>query len=363
MPKKPKHQADLPTIKQLPSGSWHAKVYTHTDENGKRHYKSFTNLDKKKLVLELAQFKADKKEARIEAASGHLDLTLREAMTEYIESKSAVSSPTTIKGYRDIRDNHLQDIIGIRITDITQQLIQVSVNREAARYSPKTVRNAYALFTATMSFFLPGTAFHTTLPQKEKNEVVIPTEEEVTLLVDEAKGKPIYLPLLLGACCGLRRSEIAALTWSDIDLNAGTIRVARALVVDDTGHFVEKGTKTSAGTRTVRLFPLVLDELRRLKEESPDNDPSKRITISPNQITRHFSRLQNDTGTRHYRFHDLRHYCVSVMLSLNIPKNYIANYVGHESEHMIDSVYGHIMASRKTAVEDLMQDYYSKIFH
>lgn len=357
-----KKNTGIPTIKQLPSGSWHAKVYTHTDENGKRHYKSFTNLDKKKLVLELAQFKADKKEARIEAASGRIDLTLREAMTEYIESKNAVSSPTTVKGYRDIRDNHLKDIMEIRITDITQQLIQVSINREAARYSPKTVRNAYALFTATMSFFLPDIAFHTTLPQKEKSEVVIPTEEEITVLVEAAKEKPIYLPLLLGSCCGLRRSEIAALTWEDLDLKEGTIRIHRALVVDDTGHFVEKGTKTSAGTRTVRLFPLVLDELKRLKEETGTASPDTRITISPNQITRHFSRLLDSTGVRHYRFHDLRHYCVSVMLSLNIPKFYIANYVGHESEHMIDTVYGHIMASRKTAVEDLMQDYYSKIF-
>ena len=45
--------------------------------------------------------------------------------------------------------------------------------------------------------------------------------------------------------------------------------------------------------------------------------------------------------------HDLRHYLVSVMLSLNIPKMYIADYVGHADEHMIDTVYGHIMASKK----------------
>ena len=65
-------------------------------------------------------------------------------------------------------------------------------------------------------------------------------------------------------------------------------------------------------------------------------------------------------GLPEYRFHDLRHYTVSVMLALNIPKKYIADYVGHESENMIDEVYGHIMASKKTSVEDQMQEYFSK---
>lgn len=50
------------------------------------------------------------------------------------------------------------------------------------------------------------------------------------------------------------------------------------------------------------------------------------------------------------------------MLSLNIPKKYIADYVGHETEDMIDLVYGHIMQSKKTSVEDLLNDYYSNVF-
>lgn len=49
------------------------------------------------------------------------------------------------------------------------------------------------------------------------------------------------------------------------------------------------------------------------------------------------------------------------MLSLNIPKKYIVDYVGHETENMIDKVYGHIMQSKKTSVEDQMQDYFESV--
>jgi integrase len=51
---------------------------------------------------------------------------------------------------------------------------------------------------------------------------------------------------------------------------------------------------------------------------------------------------------------------VSVMLSLNIPKNYIANFVGHSSENLIEKIYGHVMQSRKTSAEDQMQEYFAK---
>jgi hypothetical protein len=49
------------------------------------------------------------------------------------------------------------------------------------------------------------------------------------------------------------------------------------------------------------------------------------------------------------------------MLSLNVPKNYIANFVGHETENLIENIYGHIMASRKTTVEDQLQEYFTNV--
>jgi integrase len=98
------------------------------------------------------------------------------------------------------------------------------------------------------------------------------------------------------------------------------------------------------------------------EEQAKATSTDSYICIKPNRITDNFRNLRKRLGIRQMRFYDLRHYLVSVMLSLNIPKKYIADYVGHEDEAMIDRVYGHIMARRKTSVEDMMYDYFSDIF-
>lgn len=359
MPKRTRNTG-LPKIKQLPSGAYHTTVYSHKDAAGKRHYESFTNFDYAALTVEVANFKAGKKEQKIEESQGRVTLTVGEAIDQYIDMKSSVLSPSTIRSYKAVRRSSLQSIMGIKVSDLTRELVQRAVNMDAAHLSPKSVRNAHGLLTATLTVFRPDFTLFTTLPQKKKAEIQVPTEEEVHILFDVSQGTPMELPIILAACCGLRRSEIAALTWKCIDFEKRTLTVKGAVVRNDKNEFVKKGTKTSAGTRTIRLFPFVLEALVNAKGKAHINDPC--VSITPSQISDSFRAIIAKAEVRPMRFHDLRHYTVSVMLSLNIPKNYIADYVGHETENMIDRVYGHIMASRKTTVEDQLQDYFSAVF-
>lgn len=354
MPKK--RNTKLPAIKQLPSGAWHAQVYSHTDADGKRRYESFTDYDYNKVVLDVAAFKAGKKQEKISGEKN--SLTLGEAMQKYLDIKSVVLSPSTYKSYDGISRNHFKDLHDTPLEQITRAQVQGYVNQISAIRSPKTVRNVHAFITAVFGMFRPEFSLTTTLPQKKKNEITIPTEEEIRQLLELASGTPMYVPIILAACCGMRRSEIAALTWKNVNFKKNTITIDQAMVINVDREFVTKTTKTTAGTRTIRMIPLVADTLRQQKE--PSAAPDDHITFGPNSITNNFCRLVRRNGLPEYRFHDLRHYTVSVMLALNIPKKYIADYVGHESENMIDEVYGHIMASKKTSVEDQMQDYFSR---
>lgn len=359
MPKKTRNTG-IPKITQLPSGAYHANVYSYTDENGKRHYESFTGYDYNQVMLDVVSFKKDKKISRIDESLAHTKLTVASAMDQYIESKSAILSPTTISSYKAIRRNNLLSLQKLTVKQVTQELVQIAINQEAMDKTPKTVRNIHGFLASVLQVYRPDLVLRTTLPQKTKSEISIPTEEEIKILVSATKNTEMEIPILLAACCGMRRSEISALTWKDIDFSKNTITIKKALVSNDENELIEKTTKTTAGTRVIRMFPVVSEALSRYKEINPDKNDY--ITIRPDIISHRFERLVKSTGIHHYRFHDLRHYTVSVMLSLNIPKNYIADFVGHETENMIDKVYGHIMQSRKTSAEDLMQDYYQKIF-
>lgn len=354
-PKKPK----IPTITQLPSGAYHARV-TYTDTDGKRKTLSITDHDYNTVLLRCANAVADRTQDKVDRQQGRSSMSLAEAMAAYIDSKSAVLSPSTVRAYKATQRTALAAIRDIAVCDITQDMIQRAVNQEAALYSPKTVRNHHGFLASVLLIYRPDMTLHTTLPQKRKKEIAIPTEDEVKRMMVAAQGTPMEIPVLLAACCGLRRSEIAALTWKDIDFKKGTIRINKALVSDAENDLVEKTTKTTSSTRTVRMFPLVADALMRLKQQAPD--ATGYIAPTPDNITHRFEHLLNAAQCPKYRFHDLRHYAVSVMISLNVPKKYVATYVGHSSERMIDEVYFHVMESKKSSVEDELQGYFEGVF-
>lgn len=346
----------LPKIKQLPSGNFQARVYAGKDADGKAVYRSITRPTYAEVQLELAAFKVEHKEEKVQAVANR---TVRDVIQDYININSSVFSPSTVRLYNGLLRNSLQSLMSVKLPQIDQNTVQKAVNEEAARVSPKAVRNAYGLFTAAMAVEMPDRVFRVNLPQKIKSNISIPTEEEVKKLLETAEGTDMEIPVLLGACCGMRRSEIGALTWGDINLDSEIITINKAMVVGEDKQMHIKGTKSAAGKRTIKLFPFVVC---RLAEACEGRSPTDAVTIDPPAITSRWRWVLRHAEIPHYRFHDLRHYLVSVMLSLNIPKKYIADYVGHETEDMIEQVYGHIMASKKTSVQDELQAYFLGVF-
>lgn len=354
MAKKPKP----PSIKQLPSGSYHTQIVIGKDANGKRIVESFTDASYA-AVMQWALDRRLTREADPDPRTP-AKMTFAQALDAYIESKSAVLSPSTIREYRRIRAGSFPTLMHIPLQKITQNDIQIAVNQEAMTLSPKTVRNHHALITSVLATYRPDFHVNTTLPQKVKPDISIPTDEQMQALFKAAKGSAHELPIILAACCGLRRSEICGLTWGDINFQKNTIDVRAALVMDENGDLVKKGTKTVAGKRTIPLLPPVRAALESIKPQTPDNSAPV-VNLKPNSISTNFDRLLDKAGLPHFRFHDLRHYTVSVMLYLNIPKKYIADYVGHETENMIDQVYGHIMKDKKSTFTDLLGDYMTNL--
>lgn len=351
MAKKPKP----PSIKQLPSGSYHTQIVIGKDANGKRIVESFTDAS----YATVMQWALDRRRTREEEQAhrpGSGSMTFGDALDAYIESKSAVLSPSTIRNYRGIRRSALESLMSMPLRKITQNDLQVAINREALDHSPKTIRNYNALITSVFATFRPDFQPRTTLPQKEKNEIDIPTEDEIKKILETAKSTPHYIPVVLAACGGMRRGEICALRWRDVDFKKNVIHIHSALVLDSDNEIVEKGTKSVAGDRTIPMMPPVRAALEAAHTDA--TDPNSYIYgCSLHTISQAFPHILYRAGVRRFRFHDLRHYTVSVMLFLNIPKNYIANYIGHGDETMIDRVYGHVMKDKKSTFTDALADY------
>lgn len=340
--------------KKLPSGSWRCQVYDYTDENGKRHYKSFTCKDSsskgKRICEKMASEWAADKERNIVPSEKKLE----DAIGEYISNKDGVLSPATIRGYNAILHQLKEsygDFLEKNMFSLDNLTIQAFISEYAKNHSPKTTRNVYGLITASIYCFRDDVRFHVTLPQKRKADLYIPTDEDIKNLIDSIKGTELEIPVYLAAFGTMRRSEICALQVSDIDVY-GTAHVCKAVVKDKNGEFKQKTTKTVSSDRYVQLPQFVVDIIR---------EKGYITTYNPDTITHRFGRILEKLDIPHFRFHDLRHYSASIMHSLGIPDVYIMQRGGWSSDTVLKQVYRHAMSDRVKQMNQIANDHFLEI--
>lgn len=319
--------------KKLKSGNWRVLVYEYTDENKKRHYKSITAPTKKEAEYQAAEYALSRKEASYE------DLTLAEAYQRYIDSKSAVLSPSTIAGYDYSKRTYFQKLMPMKLSRINAKLIQTAINELSATCSPKTVRNAHGLLHSVIKAYYPNLEFNTTLPQRVKPDYIIPTTDEINKLLKNANDK-IRVPILLASQGGLRRSEICALTVDDFT-DFG-VNVNKAAVLDLNKKVVIKTTKTVAGTRFV---PLPQDVILAAKNWGY-------FGCSPRTLSTWYTRLQNKVDVPNFSFHKLRHYFASELHAQGIPDQYIAKIGGWETVDMLHKIYQHTLRDKQEEMSE-----------
>lgn len=171
----------MATAKKLKSGSWRCQVYSHTEDiiqpdgttKKKRIYKSFTcdvpGPKGKQMCEQIAADWAENKEAQQNIEN----ITFGEAIDKYIEFRSSVRSPSTIREYKRTRNHDLKEIIQVKLTDIDQNKIQIAVNKEAVTHSPKTVQNMHGIISAILSAYRPDLALKTDPPKKKYGRTLI----------------------------------------------------------------------------------------------------------------------------------------------------------------------------------------------
>lgn len=331
---------------ELPSGRWRCQVMV----DGKR-------IDVIEDDPAVAHAKALAiKSGLLEQEKRVTELTVGEAIERYIESKNAVLSPSTIRGYKSLQKGIFSSLSDVRLAELTQDTVQRFVNKIARERTPKTVKNAHGLLSAALSVYRPEMVLRTTLPQKEKKEIQIPSMDEVKFLADKIKGTRFELPFLLAAWMGLRTSEIRGLTWDCVEGNV--LHVKQVLVSAPDNKQVLKSTKTYSGNRKIRIPPYIMELLNKQPRTG-----EYIVTYKRNSLYSRLNRLCEECGLPHYRFHDLRHVQASVMLLLNVPDKYAMERMGHASNNMLKNVYQHTMKEKSEEVADLVDHYFSENLH
>jgi integrase len=187
------------------------------------------------------------------------------------------------------------------------------------------------------------------IAQGRRRKVVPPTRDQIARLFEhvrpDAEG-----PIVVAAATGLRRGELFALRWADVDFEKATISVH---ATNHAGHITET-TKTEAGERFVPLFESARRELAARKARTRYGRPQDFVfgtaigtaTEPGNFVRREYKPALDRAGLPSFRFHDLRHFAVSALIAQGADIKLLQAIAGHSSATVTLDVYGHLMTDR-----------------
>ena len=362
-------------ITKLPSGNWRARVYTGK-VNGRSTYEQFIAPTKKEAEMQAIEFQLELKknpdllrqrkltdeEKEVEKVNatevkGFGDMTVGEAIDAYINNVEGVLSPSTIRRYRSDRKKFFPGLMDVRLKDLTQPAVQVAVSKDSKKYAAKSIHCAHGLLSAALDVYWPDFQLKTNLPQKVEPDLIIPDSDDVKALLKAIEGTWLEAAVLLGACAGMRRSEICGLKFSDIDLKKSEIHIRRTMLKDKNGKWVvfEK-TKTVKSKREVTLPGFIIERLWNMPRDSEFV-----VNHVPDTISKMFIRVRNQLGLK-CRLHDLRHYNASIMLALNVPDKYAMERMGYSTPATLKKVYQHTMDGKRAEVNGAINTQMDKLF-
>jgi integrase len=235
-------------------------------------------------------------------------------------------------------------------------------------WKPRTVNYMLSLLTAVLEDQMRQghvirnvAALVTRVPSDPKPSRTL-TATEVTQLLDHVQGDR-YAAVWHLALSGLRRGEIAALRWSDVDFEAGTIAISRNRI--RFGDQIVEGTvKSKASARNLPLPDTLAATLKAAKSQQAADKLSLGAAyegsgyvvvdeagrpLSPHALTSRWSRLLAAAGVPPVRLHDARHTCGTLMHLEGVPIAVIAAWLGHASSAFTMATYVH---SQEPALED-----------
>ena len=190
-------------------------------------------------------------------------------------------------------------------------------------------------------------------PRPPSREIKILDKNEMTTLINAAKGVGLYVPVLVAVTTGMRRGELLALRWSDIDLRAGALTVNQS-IERIKGRVEFKSPKTRTSRRTITLPAITVGALRKhyrvqLEERlklglgrdprglvfaRPDGQPMDADTLS-----KAFRRLVASAKVTPITFHGLRHTHISHLLMDGVHVKLVSERAGHASINITLGVY------------------------
>jgi integrase len=305
----------------------------------------------------------------------HVDpnrMTVRGWLLQWLGTIKAEVTPRTHESYSAIVRGRLIPAFGaLPLTKLAPSHIQrvysewaVGGRRDgkAGRLAPDSRRLIHRVLSAALNRAVelqlitrnPAQVLRKRLPKNERREMVTLTNEQTEQLLDAIRSTPLYWPVLIALATGMRRGEIAALCWRNVDLDRGEIRVIESLEQSRDG--LRFKPPKSGKARTVTVPGFAVDELRRRRLEHAEEllragirlqsdtlvcARSDASPIAPNVLTNYFARVVRRLGLP-IHFHSLRHTHATQLLLAGVHPKVAQERLGHATVALTLDTYSHV---------------------
>lgn len=360
-------------IRQRSKKSWELRYSRGTDPaTGKRLIVTATvRGDRKAAERELRRL------LRTLDTGEHVDptrMTVSAWLTQWHETKREEISPKSHERYGEIVNNFLIPALGaLHLSKLATNNIEKAYSEwaiagrrdsKSGGLSALTRRYIHIILKSALSRAVeqrllvrnPADILSKRLPKVERKEMVTLAPEQSAQLLESIKHTRTYWPVLIALATGMRRGEVLALRWKNVDFDRGTLRVVQSLEQTKKGLRF-KDTKTGKD-RAIVLPAYAIEELRRLKRQQAEELLALGIRqtgetlaccradgepLQPRSLTHQFTILREGVkGLPRVRYHDTRHTHATQLLADGIHPKVAQERLGHSTITTTMDLYSHV---------------------
>lgn len=357
------------TLRRLDDGRWRVRLYVG------RHRLQRTASTQREALDALAELK------RL-AASGVsvANYTVAHALTDFLSHGQASRgwAPATVRAYVSVIETHLKPALGRRllrdltIADVQHLLDRLLVEGHSGRHVAHVrgvLRTAIA-HAMRSEFVVRNVAALAASPPVRRKEMRALSVEQLGMLFTALDGERLRPMFVTAAMLGLRRGELIALRWADVDLDARTLTVRRT-GSRIAGEYVEGQPKSERSRRTISLPASLVAQLRRQSTAAAEEKLRLGVAwkdegrVFPGQgggplgattIAKTLDAALGKAGLPHVRVHDLRHSAATMLLTAGGSLRDVQEMLGHSSYNLTADVYAHVLDEQRQATAERIDE-------